>query len=337
MAATIYDIAKACHCSTATVSKVLNNTGKISEEKKQEILRAAKELGYVRNQTASSLASSNKSSKLVGILLHILEDKSITHELFSAILNSFRNEMEKNEYDICFLRNIKDDDEIEYKNFVDARGLDGVFILSSSKKKQKTINLIKEENIPMVAFDFDGAKYGVSSNNKESIASLVDYLVSMGHKRICFVKPDEYGVSQERYNGFIEGINRNNIEFDERMIIKAPYYSHDSAKIATDLALNSGYNPSVIMYPDDYTAINATQYLHQLGYSVPNDISITGFDGIEIGKVTQPSLVTIEQDTKLLGINAAELLLMQIKKKPITEPLVVVDAQIIKGHSVKKI
>ena len=332
--ATIYDVAKACHCSTTTVSKVLNNTGKISKEKKELILRVAKELGYVRSEAARSLAK--KSSRMVGILLHILEEKSITHELFSVILNAFRNEVEKNDYDICLIRNIKEDDEMEYINFINARGLDGVFVLSASIKKEKIVHLLKE-NIPMVAFDVDKAKYNVSSNNLESVASLVDYLVSLGHQRICYVKTNDYGVSLERYNGFIEGIKRNNIPFDQRMIVEAPFYSKNSAKLATDKVLSTDYKPTVIMYPDDYTAINAIQYLYQLGYSVPNDMSITGFDGIEIGSVTQPSLVTIKQNMEELGINAAKLLLRQINKEKITETKIIVDTEIIKGQSVKKI
>ena len=334
--ATIYDVAKACHCSTTTVSKVLNNTGKISKEKREMILRVAKEIGYVRNETARSLASSNKSSRMVGVLLHVLEDKSITHELFSVILNSFRNEMGKHDYDICFIRNVTDDEYMEYKDFVNARDLDGVFILSASLREQKVLNLVKED-LPLIAFDIDLAKYSVSSNNLESVANLIDYLVSLGHKRICYVRPEHFGVSVDRYNGFLEGIKRNNIEFDERMVVDAPFYSKDSAKMATDKALASGFNPTVIMYPDDYTAINAIQYLHQLGYRVPDDISITGFDGIEIGTFTQPSLVTIKQDMSNLGKEAASLLLKQIKKEEITDPHITIEAEIVKGQSVKKI
>lgn len=334
--ATIYDVAKACHCSTTTVSKVLNNTGKISKEKRELILKTAKKIGYVRNETARSLASSDKSSRMVGILLHILEDKSITHELFSVILNSFRNEMEKQGYDICFIRNVRDDEEVEYKEFITARGLDGAFILSASAKQKKIINLLKED-FPIVAFDIENAKYNVSSNNKDSVSRIVDYLCSMGHKRICYVRTANYGVSEERYEGFLEGIKRNNIEFDERMVVEAPFFSKNSAKLATDKALASNYNPTVIVYPDDYTAINAIQYLHQIGYSVPNDISIVGFDGIEIGNFTQPSLVTVKQNMNELGKNAASLLLKQINKEEITNAHIVIDTEIVKGQSVKKI
>lgn len=336
MAVTIYDIAKKCHCSTATVSKVLNGAGKISNEKKEEILNAAKELGYVTNQSARSLASSNKASKLIGVVLHTLEDKSIAHEMFSNILNSFRMTMEKNGYDICFLRNLTDEDTLEYRDFIRARDLDGVFILSADMTEKKIIQLL-EEDVPLVAFDVTTAKYQVHSNNTEVVAELVDYLCKMGHRRICYVYPHEYGVSKQRYEGFLLGLERNNIPFDERMIIKAPFFSHNSAELATDAALNSGYEPTVIMYPDDYTAIHAIPYLRKLGLKVPHDISITGFDGIEIGTAVRPSLVTIRQNAKETGMAAGNMLLKLINKEVIDTPVKVVNSSLVLGHSVSEI
>ena len=336
MSVTIYDIAKKCHCSTATVSKALNGAGKISNEKKEEILNAAKELGYVTNQSARSLASSNKNSRLIGVVLHTLEEKSIAHEMFSNILNYFRITLEKNGYDICFLRNINDDDILEYRDFIRARDLDGVFILSADSSEKKIIQLLKED-IPMVAFDVTTAKYQVHSNNTEAVAELVDYLSKMGHQRICYVYPHEYGVSKQRYEGFLLGLERNNIPFDPRMIIKAPFFSHNSAELATDAALKSGYEPTVIMYPDDYTAIHAIPYLRKLGLKVPQNISITGFDGIEIATAVRPSLVTVRQNAKETGIAAGEFLLKLINKEELESPVKVVESTIIYGHSVSEI
>lgn len=336
MAATIYDVAKACHCSTTTVSKVLNNAGKISLEKKEEILRVAKELGYMRSQSARSLASNNHSSNLIGVYLHINDEQSITHELFSKIINSFRIEIEKDEYDICFVRILKDDDKYSYQDLFASRGIDGALILSTQTKNHKLNKLIKSD-LPLVTFDIYNSKCCVCSNNDESVASMVDYLASLGHRRICYVCPDESDVSLERKQGFLMGLERNNIPFDERMIVAAPYYSKDSAKIGTDKALASGIEPTVIMYPDDYTAIAAIPYLRKNGYHVPRDISITGFDGIDIGSVMRPSLTTTVQNTGEIGKKAAELLLNQIKNNKIDQKRVVVPTTLHRGESVIKI
>lgn len=333
---TIYDIAKKCECSTTTVSKVLNNSGKISESKKKLILDTAKSMGYVASQSARSLARSSKSSNLIGVMLNVSEDRSMTHEMFSNILNSFRIEMEKYGYDICFLRTLKDDDYVSYETLIKSRGIDGLFVLSIEETNPKVKKLL-EQDIPYVAFDMEYVSPMISSNNKEIVAQMVDYLISQGHTKICYVRPHLYGVSKYRYKGFLLGLERNNIPFDERMIVEAPYYSKDSAQIATDKALASGINPTVIMYPDDYTAISAITYLRKLGKKVPDDISITGFDGIELAKAISTPLTTIKQDTDKIGKLAAQTLLKRLKRNNDVEPHTIVDAEFIIGDTVKNI
>lgn len=336
MTATIYDIAKKCHCSTTTVSKVLNNTGNISPQKTKEILKVAKELGYMRSHSARSLASSNHSSNLIGVYLHINEDQSITHELFSKIINSFRIEVEKSGYDICFIRNISDEEKYSYESLLMSRGIDGALILSTQTITNKLNELVKSD-IPLVTFDVINSKYCISSNNEQSVINMVDYLVSLGHERICYVCPEKSGVSEDRKNGFIKGLKKNNIPFDERMIVNGPYFGKDSALIATENALSSGINPTVIMYPDDYTAISAIPILRKKGYHVPRDMSITGFDGVDIGAVMRPSLVTTVQNTAEIGKNAAKLLLKQINNNEIEEKNIIIPTSLFKGESVSRI
>lgn len=98
---TIYDIAKACSCSSATVSKVFNNVGNISEGKRKEILAAAEKMGYVPNVTARNLVK--KRSNMVGVLLFVDESLGLRHEMFAETLNIFRTQMEKNGYEIVLI------------------------------------------------------------------------------------------------------------------------------------------------------------------------------------------------------------------------------------------
>ena len=334
MSATIYDIAKVCNCSTTTVSKVFNNSGKISETKRQEVLKVAAELGYVPSQSARTLASTSKSSHLVAVVLHTTEDRSITHEFFSELLNSFRIEMEKNDYDICFLRDLdRDNSSYSYEGLINSRGIDGVLVLSTSFDSKRIQELLKLD-IPLVGLNNDLFKYTMSSNNKEVVAEMVDYLVKMGHKRMAYVIPKHEGVSEERYQGFLEGLRRNNIEFDKRMEVEGQFYSKESAKIATDNAFKTGYDPTVIIYPDDYTAIHAIPYLRSLGKKVPKDISLVGFDGIEIASMMRPEITTIRQDTNALGKAAAALMLKQIKNETIENPHIITKASVICGQTV---
>lgn len=336
MATTIWDIAKRCNCSTTTISKVFNNKGSISKGKREEILRVSEELGYVRSESARSLASKAKKTNLIGIILHINENKSITHELFSGIINAFRIEMEKENYDICFLRNVKEEGRIDYNSLVNVRGISGVLVLSANENDKKVAKLL-ESDVPCVTFDMPTYANNVSSNNEESVREMVSYLVKQGHRRIVYAYPKETGVAEERKKGFVEGIRENGLELDENMIIKGSYYYEGSAKEITERILASNYKPTAIMYPDDYTAISAITYLKNNGHRVPGEISVTGFDGVEISSLIRPSLVTIKQDTKAIGQKAAEVLLGQINKKSEKENKIEIKTTLIKGDSVKKI
>lgn len=334
MGVTIYDIAKKCHVSTTTVSKVFNNSGKISKETADLIKKTAEYMGYSPRASARFIAGGKKYSRLIGVLLEINENKGISHELFSKILNSFRIEAEKSNYDICFIS--KGNKSTTYINKIESRGCCGVFCLCALDRVAR-IEEIEKNNIPVVAFDFSKSKLSISSDNTESVERLVDYLVSLGHRRFAYIAPDDSEVTLTRKEGFLRGLKKNNIPFDERMIIKAPYFSEGSAETGTDLALNSGINPTVIMYPDDYSAISAIPYLRKLGYKVPHDISVTGFDGIEVGLLMKPTITTVSQDTKTIGREAAKMLLEAIENEDNKVIHKIIPSQVVKGESTKNI
>lgn len=306
---TIYDIAKKCNCSYTTVSKVFNNTGAISEKKKKEIFAAAKELGYVPNSTARSLAT--KKSNIIGVILHNFEDRGITHELFSRILNSFRIEAEKNGYDILLISQNHE----SYLMSCKSRAIDGVFVMCCDYSLEKSKELMNGE-IPFVCFDNNDVPNSVQSNNKEAIAGMVDYLVSKGHRNIMYINPDDNApVTRSRLEGYMLGLERNNIKFDPRFVQKGSYFHEGASKLNVENVINSGIDFTAIMFPDDYSAIGAAKYLKQYEKEKGIKISYTGFDGVEVTEILASSVTTIKQNTKLIGETAAKILLNEIEGK----------------------
>lgn len=306
---TIYDIAKKCNCSYTTVSKVFNNTGAISEKKKQEIFAAAKELGYIPNSTARSLAT--KKSHIIGVILHNFEDRGITHELFSRILNSFRIEAEKNGYDILLISQNHE----SYLMSCKSRAIDGVFVMCCDYSLEKSKELINGE-IPFVCFDNNDVPNSVQSDNKEAIAKMVDYLVSKGHRNIMYINPDDNApVTRSRLEGYKLGLERNNIEFDSRFIQKGSYFHEGASKLNVENVINSGVDFTAIMFPDDYSAIGAAKYLKLYEKEKGIKISYTGFDGVEVTEILASTVTTIKQNTKLIGETAAKILLNEIEGK----------------------
>lgn len=194
-----------------------------------------------------------------------------------------------------------------------------------------------DSNIPVVSFDTDKGKLSVSTDSEESVAQMVDYLVSQGHERIVYILPSTADVSLSRLNGFKLGLARNGVEFKDAMVQKGAYFQENSSNFATSNALNSGIKPTAIMYPDDYTAIEAIRSLREFGLKVPQDISITGYDGINLSKSIHPRLTTVEQDSDAIGRKAASLLLNRINKVDEDEHHIKLMAKIYKGSTVKKI
>lgn len=167
---------------------------------------------------------------------------------------------------------------------------------------------------------------------------LVDYLVSLGHKKIAFVGGDtENDVSNIRFEAYKKALSKNKIKVDDNLIIVSRYYETDNIEKTIKSLLELKDKPTAIMFPDDYTAIAAIKILSKFGLSCPDDISITGFDGINVGQMISPSLTTIKQDVKKIGQELAKELLKMLTNNTLEKKHIIVEGQLIEGESVKKI
>ena len=333
---TVYDIAKYCGVSPSTVSKVMNNYSSIPLETKNKILKAMKELDYVPNAGARTL-SKGKSFN-VGVLTYFGTNISpFKHSLFSDILDSFQSEMNKKNYDLLFIsKNVRGKDASFLKNCL-SRRVDGVLLFGDIKNNE--LQEVLNSDIPSISFDYLGNNSSsVSSNNAEMTIKLVDYLVSLGHKKIAFVGGDtENDVSNIRFEAYKKALSKNKIKVDDNLIIVSRYYETDNIEKTIKSLLELKEKPTAIMFPDDYTAIAAIKILSKFGLSCPNDISITGFDGINVGQMISPSLTTIKQDVKKIGQELAKELLKILTNNTLEKKHIIVEGQLIEGESVKKI
>ncbi len=333
---TVYDIAKYCGVSPSTVSKVMNNYSSIPLETKNKILKAMKELDYVPNAGARTL-SKGKSFN-VGVLTYFGTNISpFKHSLFSDILDSFQSEMNKKNYDLLFIsKNVRGKDASFLKNCL-SRRVDGVLLFGDIKNNE--LQEVLNSDIPSISFDYLGNNSSsVSSNNAEMTIKLVDYLVSLGHKKIAFVGGDtENDVSNIRFEAYKKALSKNKIKVDDNLIIVSRYYETDNIEKTIKSLLELKEKPTAIMFPDDYTAIAAIKILSKFGLSCPNDISITGFDGINVGQMISPTLTTIKQDVKKIGQELAKELLKMLTNNTLEKKHIIVEGQLIEGESVKKI
>ena len=335
----IKDIASACGVSIATVSKALNNHKDVSEKTRKFVREKAKEMGYLPNSQARALKT-NRTFNL-GVLFAEKSESGLRQGFFASILDSFKNEAEKNGYDITFIGGNIAASKMTYYEHCMYRNIDGVLLTCvDDYTDSRVIELIKSD-IPLVSIDYvPENRLAVVSDNYSGMKDLVNYIADMGHTKIAYIYGDNSDVTARRVNGFTETMNSRNINISDEFMVQGVY--HDPRKtellVKSLLSLPKKDRPTCIIVPDDFAALGAYNAAEELGLSVPDDISIAGYDGVTLSEALRPKLTTVRQDTDRLGAEAADKLIGLINKEISNdEPTVVVSSCLIRGGSVSRI
>ena len=150
---------------------------------------------------------------------------------------------------------------------------------------------------------------GVFSDNLEQMRLLTNHLIKLGHRNIVFVHGEYSDVTNLRVAGFKKALAENGIEFKDSMLEESKYLDKDSVWNVTSNVLHRLNVPTAIMFPDDISAIQGLGAIREAGLSCPRDVSITGFDGIQLSQVVSPHLTTIKQDSETIGKVLAQKLI----------------------------
>lgn len=311
---TIYDVAKRAGVSSTTVSKALNNYPDVSEKTRKAILDAAEEMGYMPNSHAQSL--STKKTWSIGVMFTEDNEVGMMHPFFNAVIESFRKHAEQEGYDLIFAsRNLRNRD-ISYLEHFLYRGVDGIIIICSDQNDPQVVEIINSK-IPIVVIDMHGINSSVVySDNKTGGELAVDHLYSLGHRKIAHIAgySDSF-VGNARVTGFKEGLEKYGLPLHEGYLVDGGMFSIHEGKQAMEKLLGLKDRPTAVFIAGDHMAIGAMEAIKDKGLSVPDDISIIGFDDIEMAKYVTPKLTTIKQDTEAIGERAGQLLVSQMVQK----------------------
>ena len=327
------DIAKQCHVSVASVSKALNGYSDIGEETRNLIITTAHEMGYLPNSSARALKT--KKSYNLGVLFVDAAMNGLTHEYFNHVLESFKYRAEEKGYDITFIAGNTAGQKMSFYERCRYRGVDGVLVACFKYYEEDIQDLIRSE-LPVVTIDhtFEG-KIAVVSNNVQGMEDLVSYIYSMGHKKIAYIYGDDTPVTRNRLSGFYRTTQRYGLEIPDEYVRASSYRDLEMAAKATGELLDLPNPPTCIMYPDDYAAVGGMNEIRERGLRIPEDISITGYDGIDLVRMMEPKLTTLCQDTRKIGRMAAEKLISLIEHPKTTlVDKFSVDGVLFKGGSV---
>jgi LacI family transcriptional regulator len=313
---TIYDIAKIAGVSATTVSKVFNDYKEVSQKTKDNVNRIAKEIGYVPNLGARSTRT--KRSFLVGIVFSEDVGLGLEHQFFSVVLEAFRKEIGKKGYDTIFINKTVGKKDIGYLDHSKYRNVEGLFIITAKPNEMDYKKLI-DSDFKCVTTDMklEGVPT-ILSDNYGGVQQALDYLREMGHERIGHIAgPKDTIAGQERQAAFTGYIKDHNLDKSMMPSIEARNFDRESAHMATldllkDFDVDKG--PTALFVSADLMAIGAIEAIKSRGLSVPEDISIIGFDDLEISDMLSPKLTTIKQDKHAIGKSVANTLYKMIEE-----------------------
>jgi len=331
------DIAAACKVSVATVSKALNDQSDIGEQTRNLIKKTAKEMGYFPNAQARALRT-NRSYN-IGVLFVDEGQSGLTHDYFSKVLDSFKMEVEEHGYDLTFINcSKKNRTRYSYLEHSKYRGFDGIVIACIDFNDAEVTELVNSD-IPLVTIDYMfNSRSSVISNNYAGMQSLTEYIVSLGHKRIAYICGEDNAVTQRRLAAFYQVLEAHSISLPDDYVIHGHYRDIEGAEKHTLGLLEMKERPSCIVYSDDYSAIGGYNAIRAKGLSIPEDISIAGYDGVTAASLMEPSITTIRQNTAKIGKTAALKLINLIEKPKTTlEETLLVEGILEPGRTVAKI
>lgn len=311
---TIKDVALRSGFSITTVSKALNNYSDISLSTKKMILELCDEMGYIPNLSARSLVT--QKSYTIGIIFESVTGVGLEHPLFSKILESFKNVVEASGYDIMFLSKNMGNHGGSYLQHSKSKQVEAIFVLCGEFDNPEMQDLYSSD-MPILVIDFGyaGVK-NVTSNNKSGVRQAVKYLADLGHTKIANIHGGNQSyIGKSRRQYFVESMKKYSLDFRDEYMVVGEYFSKEDGFKAMNQIMELVDQPTAVFCASDMLAIGAIQAINQAGKNVPNDYSIIGFDGIDIGQIINPKLTTIKQNTSKMGILAANHILKMIEEK----------------------
>lgn len=269
-----------------------------------------------------------------------MDDKNsaLTHPFFSRVLESLKSEAEAQGYDITFIGQRLGKEDMSYVEHCRYRGVDGVVVACVDFNKPEVMELITS-GLPVVTIDhiFSNAA-SVVSDNAEGITELMEYIISMGHRRIAYVYGRDSAVTKERMVNFYRSMEHHGIPVKEEYVVPGEYTDPVAAAKATKQLLKLKTPPTCILYTDDYACIGGMGAIEEAGLSIPDDISVAGYDGIPMSSVVKPRLTTVRQDTEQIGRRTVKKLVALIEKPKTTGvEIQCVPVMLEKGRSVKNL
>ena len=310
---TMKDIAREFGVSIATVSRALNNSPRISADKREAIQRYAREHNFVPNSIAESLRHSKvKPLKIIGVIL-----PEMVHYYFMSILAGIEEEAGRRGYRIMVAQSNEEyEREVRIcKSFYENKVCGIIVSQAKDSHDYKHFQQLIDSNVPLVFYDriCTGVEASrVVVDDYMGAYNAVTHLIESGCRRIAFFgSPMSLEISKNRFNGYKDALLKHKLEIDQQLI-RACDNRADAEEITPEL-LDMENRPDGFFAVNDDTAIGVLYTAKRYGLRVPEDISICGFTNGDRAKASDPMLTTVEQRGKEVGKEAVDILIDKVE------------------------
>lgn len=326
--ATIKDISKATGFSTTTVSRALNGHLDVNENTRKKIQVAAEKLGYTPNMLARSLVM--KNSKTVGFLITDLKRSGVKDNFLFETLCGAMDYLQNLEYELVVLTTTTSKQRNKtYQQLCNERNLDGI-IIQGLKTDDPYVQEAQKSSKPCVLIDIPTNAHNtgyVTTNQQESSKQATKYLYRLGHKHIAFINGhDTAHVSIERLKGYKKALDECNLPFREEYVGNGEFDEDKAKQCAISLIL-AYPEITAIFCASDVMALGVMKAARELNISIPQQLSVIGFDNILLSEYVTPSLTTVSQNPYEMGRRAANMMVSFIEDKE-TDRVVELDNQL---------
>lgn len=318
---TIKDIAKICGVGVSTVSRAINDHPDINSETKEKIMNAIREYGYVPNDSARNLK--RVDAKAIAVLV-----KGIANPFFTSMITVIEQECKKRHYAMELSHIEADEDEVDVaQKVVKEKRLRGIIFLgglfSHSEEKLKKLSVpFVFSTVGSIPENISKKQYSsISVDDRRESAKMVEYLIGLGHKRIAILVAEalEESVGRLRLEGYCDALKAHDIEINQNLICQTAdtlsHFSMENGYLSTKKLMDRGEKFTALYAVSDALAIGARRALYEAGLRVPEDVSLAGYDGIDMAGYSVPSLTTMRQPVEEMAKDTTRLLFDIISKK----------------------
>jgi LacI family transcriptional regulator len=303
---TLEDVASHAGVSTATVSRCLNSPGQVSEATRTRVMKAVSDLGYAPNFGARALAA--KRTNTFGAIIPTMENA-----IFARGLQAFQDELRENGVTLLVASSSynQQQEEDQIRALV-TRGADALLLIGHDRTPQ-SYEFLEKRHIPFVVawvYDESADRRSVGFDNRQAMRSLAEVVLELGHRRLGVITAERAGNdrARERFEGVCQAMRDHELD-PATLPVEETTYAIDTGAEAFARLMRIEPRPTAVLCGNDVLATGAIMMARKLGLRVPQDVSITGFDDIDLAQIASPALTTVHVPHREMGRQAARQLL----------------------------